>query len=48
MFEVIIIWKDGDKNLHTFERIEDAMECINNYRFAFGNQIAFSGINDRR
>lgn len=48
MFELIIIWETGEKESHLYETYEKAEEIAKGMRIAFGRQIAFTCINERR
>lgn len=43
MFELIIIWDTGDKDIYTYETQEEAEIIAQGYRTAFGNQISWTG-----
>ena len=45
MYELIIIWSTGDRNVYQFEDRERAEETEKGMRAAFGEQIAWTGIN---
>ena len=45
MFELVIVWSNGDHQLFSgYETREEAEESENNFRMAFGEQIVWSGI----
>lgn len=46
-YEVIIIWYTGEKDTYFYNTENEAIECINNMKMAFGNQITFTCINRR-
>lgn len=48
MAELIIIWESGEKESHTYNTQEEARIIEQGYKTAFGNQIAWTGINERR
>ena len=47
MFELIIIWNTGEKEVYTYDSREEAEKIEAGYKTAFGNQIQFTGINRR-
>lgn len=44
MYELIIIWEDGDKNIYKYNTEDEARKGERNMRMAFGNQISWSGV----
>ena len=44
MYEVIVIWDDGSKNMYPFKTVEEAEQCETNFKKAFGNQVSWTGI----
>lgn len=44
MFELVVIWEDGDKNIYPYESEELAKQGQRNMCMAFGRQIAWSGV----
>lgn len=46
-YELIILWETGEKTTHTYNDIETAERAENGYKKAFGNQISWTGINER-
>lgn len=44
MYELVIIWTDGDKDVTQYATEEDAEKAELNMKMAFGNQIEWSGI----
>lgn len=47
-YKLIIKWFDGEYENHYFKDEQDAIDCANGYLKAFGNQIAWYGINPVR
>lgn len=47
-YEVVIIWTTGEKEICTAEAIIDARIIEEGYKIAFGNQIQWTGIRERR
>lgn len=47
MWVVIIVWFDGEKETIKAMNEDQANEIANNYHMAFGNQIAYIGIDKR-
>ena len=47
MYELIVIWYNGEKEQHTYDTREEAEERAEGYKKAFGNQISWVGV-DRR
>lgn len=44
-YQTIIIWTDNTKTIEYFETEEDAHECENIFKMAFGNQVVFTCVN---
>lgn len=47
-YELVIIWDTGEKEVTDYPTLEEAEERESGYHTAFGNQIAFSCVNQRR
>lgn len=47
-YELIVIWDTGEKETYDYETLEAARQGEANMRMAFGYQIAWAGINERR
>lgn len=45
MYELIVLWSTGEKDVFEYETKEDAAKGADNMRMAFGNQIQWTGIN---
>ena len=48
MYELIIIWADGDKNVYPYQTEEEARQGERNMRMAFGNQVSWAGVRKSR
>lgn len=48
MYELIIIWADGDKNAYPYQTEEEARQGERNMRMAFGNQVSWAGVRKSR
>lgn len=48
MYELIIIWTDGDKNVYPYQTEEEARYGERNMRMAFGNQVSWAGVRKSR
>lgn len=48
MYELVIIWDNGDKDVYEYSTLEEAEKAELGMRTAFGNQIEWTGINERR
>lgn len=48
MYELVIIWDTGEKETALYACIEKALEVEKNLKIAFGKQIAFTCINEKR
>ena len=48
MYELIIIWADGDKNVYPYQTEEEARHGERNMRMAFGNQVSWAGVRKSR
>lgn len=44
VWELVIIWDNGDKDIYKFRTEEEAVRGGKNLKMAFGNQIAWHGI----
>ena len=44
MYELLIIWVDGDRTEHYFDDYESARNAEHNYKLSFGTQIAFTAV----
>lgn len=44
MYELIVVWGDGSRNVYEYDSEDSAIGGIDNFRMAFGNQIAWIGI----
>lgn len=47
-YELIIIWEDGSKNIYEYENRSDAQAGEQNFVTAFGNQVSWHGIREKR
>lgn len=47
-YELIIIWDTGEREVSSYLTREEAEEKESGFHRAFGNQIQFSCINERR
>ena len=45
--ELIVIYTDGTRETGYYSKRERAQECENGFKTAFGNQIAFTCINEK-
>lgn len=48
IYELIVIWDTGEKETYDYETLDAARQGEANMRMAFGCQIAWTGINERR
>lgn len=48
MFELVIIWESGEKEIHEYTNRLEAKMIEHGYRQAFGNQISWTGIREKR
>ena len=46
-YEAVIIWTSGEVTRHSTNRRDKARQVIDNYKLAFGSQIAYAYINER-
>ena len=44
MWELVIVWSNGDKDVYQYGTREEAEEAESGMGTAFGNQIAWTGI----
>ena len=47
-YELIIIWSTGEKDIEVYSSKEKAEEARINYKIAFGGQISWAGIREKR
>ena len=47
-YELIVIWDDGDKETFVYDSRKQAEDAERNVLMAFGRQITWTGINERR
>ena len=47
-YELIIIWSTGEKDIQLYSSKEKAEEAVKNYKKAFGGQISWAGIREKR
>lgn len=47
MYELIVLWSTGERDVFEYETKEDAAKGADNMRMAFGNQIQWTGIESR-
>lgn len=43
MFELVVVWYDGSKNIYEYDSLEKAEDAGDNMKMAFGNQITWYG-----
>ena len=48
MYELIIIWTDGNKDVYPYQTEEEARHGERNMRMAFGNQVSWAGVRKSR
>lgn len=48
MYELIIIWSDGDISIYAYDTERDAENGAVNMRMVFGKQIAWTGVRPKR
>lgn len=48
MWELVIIWNDGQKETTTYKTEHDAENAAKGYKTAFGNQIQWAGVRRAR
>ena len=39
MYKAVIIWETGEKEEYFYNTYEEARNCVDGYKMAFGNQI---------
>ena len=44
MFELIVIWSTGEKDVYSYNSREEAETAGNGMKMAFGNQISWCGV----
>lgn len=44
MFELVVVWSDGSKNVYEYETREDAERGADSMRMACGNQVSWCGV----
>lgn len=48
MYDLIIIWADGERESYAFRSREEAEQAEHNYLLAFGHQVEYVTITERR
>ena len=48
IYELVIIWENGEKSIEEFKNEEEAHKAANNYKMAFGHQVTWTGIRPKR
>lgn len=48
MYELVIIWSTGEKDVYQYTTREEAEKAELGMRMAFGNQIEWSGIREKK
>ena len=48
MFEVVLIWFDGDKEIYSYSTQEKADRTCREMKNVFGNQISWIGVREVR
>lgn len=43
-YELVVIWNDGQKEIHEYPTPEDAEKAGIGYKTAFGNQVSWYGV----
>lgn len=43
-YELVLVWDDGAKQVLEFVSEDAANKALNNYKTAFGNQVAWCGV----
>ena len=46
--ELIVIWDDGKKEVYEYSNILEAKMCKHGYETAFGNQIQWIGLREKK
>lgn len=44
MYELIVLWSTGEKDVFEYETEEEAMRGADRMRMAFGKQITWTGV----
>lgn len=47
-YTLIVIWQDGYKEEYDYNSYEDAAEHMKGFKMAFGDQISWTGIREKR
>lgn len=47
-YELIVIWDNGEKDIHSYVRERDAEMTAENMKMSFGNQIQWTGVREAR
>lgn len=48
MWELVIIWGNGDKNVYRYRTEQDAVKGQKSMQMAFGGQIQWAGVRKAR
>ena len=46
--ELVVIWYTGEKEVHEYDSIIQASQAKEGYKVAFGNQIQWLGLREKR
>lgn len=44
MYELVVIWDNGEKEIHEYSNYQDAENVGRGYKIAFGNQVSWYGV----
>ena len=44
MYELVIIWETGEKQIYSYDDRDRAYDAMDDYKMAFGNQIQWMGV----
>lgn len=44
MYELVIIWYTGEKQIYKFDDRDRAYDAMDDYKMIFGNQIQWMGV----
>ena len=48
LYELVVVWDTGEKDIYTYNTQEDAEQAGENMKVALGNQIAWAGTREKR
>lgn len=48
MYELVIVWSTGEKNIYEYKTREEAEKGGDNFKTAFGYQVSWFGVREKQ